>query len=69
LLFTKLEERGFTTEHQDPDKASGVEEIASREKGDSIEHTRSAQRNNLGVSPFIIFDIFIIFIIISMRTP
>lgn len=51
LLLTKLQEQCFTTQDQDPDKTCGVEEVASKEKGDSIEHTGSAQSDNSGGSP------------------
>ncbi|KAG4428111.1 hypothetical protein IFR05_016405, partial [Cadophora sp. M221] len=48
LLLTKLQEQGFTTEDRGPDKTGGVEEVASGERGGSVDQSRSAQSDNSG---------------------
>lgn len=50
LLYTKLQEQGFTTEDQGPDKTDGVKEVASEERGGSVDQSSSAQSDNLGRS-------------------
>ncbi|KAH7330006.1 hypothetical protein BKA65DRAFT_47766 [Rhexocercosporidium sp. MPI-PUGE-AT-0058] len=48
LLLTKLQEQGFTREDRGPDKTGRVEEVASEERGGSVDQSRSAQRDISG---------------------
>lgn len=51
LLFTRLQKQGFTTEDRGPDKTGlGVEEVASEERGGSIDYTGLTQSDNSGRS-------------------
>ncbi|MCJ1357476.1 MAG: hypothetical protein MMC33_007472 [Icmadophila ericetorum] len=52
LLFTKLQEQGFAVADPNPGhKERGVEEVATDERGGSVDQGRSAQSDNSGGSP------------------
>ncbi|KAG4440623.1 hypothetical protein IFR05_003882, partial [Cadophora sp. M221] len=47
----EFEEQGFTTEDRGPDKTGRVEEVASEERGGSVDQSKSAQSNNSSGTP------------------